>query len=58
MHKTIFRSHDFETERMMAFVPAIGTTITFEGKDFVVESVTIHLTMDFWETPKVTIWMV
>ena len=58
MHKVIFRSHEFETERMMAFAPTIGTMITFEGKGFIVETVTIHLTMDFWETPIITVWMI
>ena len=42
----------------MAFAPTIGTAITFEGKGFIVETVTIHLTLDFWETPVVSIWMV
>ena len=58
MHTVIFRSHDFETERMMAFAPSVGTAITFDGREFVVETVTIHLTDAYWETPTITVWMV
>ena len=58
MHKVIFRSHNFETERMMAFAPAVGTKVMFKDKSFIIVGITLNLTDEYWETPIVTALMV